>query len=357
MRELLLAHYQRYPLMRIQDMVKLIFQNEFAGGHMLTDEAMSLSRLTEEFRTIRRNSSAYSNQPLFEEIGNGLVRLYLQGLGSDAPDLSTINRFFMVTSNTHKGSIEGFEKKLDELMCACRSQTLPYTLKALEDYLQQYRSQGYPAVSHSEQYRTAYSPAYRVIRREFAVYLDVFARIDQLLGCNETVIIAIDGKSGAGKSTLASLLASVYDLNLFHMDDFFLRPELKTPERLGEIGGNVDYERFYQEVLKPLARGEAFRYQVYDCKTQALGDWREAPRKRINIIEGSYSMHPLLRDAYDLKVFLNISDEEQSSRILSRNGPFMHKRFINEWIPLENAYFEGMRIKEQCDLVYDYSQS
>jgi len=356
MRELFLTHFQRYPLMQIQDIVKLIFQNEFAGGHMLTDEAMSLNRLTEEFRTIRRNSSDLSSQSLIEDIGNGLVRLHLQGIGSDAPDLSTINRFFVVTSNTHKGSIEGMERKLDELKCSCRQQALPYTLEALEEYLRPYRSQGYPACRHSEQYRAAYSPAYRVIRRDFAAYLDVFAQIDRLLGKKEWVTVAIDGKSGAGKSTLASLMALVYDCNLFHMDDFFLRPELKTPERLREIGGNVDYQRFYQEVLMPLSRGESFSYQVYDCRTQTLGEWREVPRKRINIIEGSYSMHPLLRDAYDLKIFLTISDEEQSSRILSRNGPFMHQRFINEWIPLENAYFEVMRIKELCDLVYDQTQ-
>jgi hypothetical protein len=86
MRELFLTHFQRYPLMQIQDMVKLIFQNEFAGGHMLTDEAMSLNRLTEEFRTIRRNSSDLSSQSLIEDIGNGLVRLHLQGIGRECPD-------------------------------------------------------------------------------------------------------------------------------------------------------------------------------------------------------------------------------------------------------------------------------
>lgn len=63
------------------------------------------------------------------------------------------------------------------------------------------------------------------------------------------LLIAIDGMSGAGKTTLAEQLAERLDANVFHMDDFFLRPEQRTEERSREIGGNVDYERFHNEIL------------------------------------------------------------------------------------------------------------
>ena len=33
----LLMQYERYPGMQIADMVKLIYQNEFAGGHLITN--------------------------------------------------------------------------------------------------------------------------------------------------------------------------------------------------------------------------------------------------------------------------------------------------------------------------------
>ena len=69
------------------------------------------------------------------------------------------------------------------------------------------------------------------------------------------VMVAIDGKCTSGKTTLASKLAEIYDCNVFHMDDFFLRPEQRTSERFAEIGGNVDYERFQEEVLFPLRSG------------------------------------------------------------------------------------------------------
>jgi uridine kinase len=168
----------------------------------------------------------------------------------------------------------------------------------------------------------------------------------------ERINIAIDGNSGAGKSTLASLIGNVYECNIFHMDDFFLTPDLKTEERLKEAGGNVDYVRFKNEVIDGINSGLEFQYHKYDCKQMLMGQPVSVTPQKLNIIEGSYSMHPNLIDNYDLKIFLHIDEKEQSSRILERNGAYMHKRFLCEWIPLENRYFEELKIQEQSDLVF-----
>lgn len=180
---------------------------------------------------------------------------------------------------------------------------------------------------------------------------DLFKRFEHLLESKDRVLVAIDGYSGAGKSTLAALLQQKYDCNLFHMDDFFLQKKQRTPERLLEPGGNVDHERFLEEVIMPLLEGRAFEYRIFDCQSMTFSATVQNQPKRLNIIEGSYSQHPTLRTYYDIKVFLDLTPEEQSQRILKRNGPFMHQRFLKEWIPLENLYFETFRIKESSDLV------
>ena len=61
-------------------------------------------------------------------------------------------------------------------------------------------------------------------------------------GLDEPLIVAIDGRCGSGKTTLGEYLEQVFDCNLFRMDDFFLRMEQRTPQRLKETGGNVDYD-------------------------------------------------------------------------------------------------------------------
>ncbi len=353
-KNLLLKQYALYPRMQSQDIVKLLYQNEFAGGHFIADERASLQRLQEECGTARRHTAVEPGAGcLFEDIGNHLCRLHLAALRNTGIRLSTINRFFIQTADEIRGSIQSFEEKLAVLRQCCREGDMPYPLGELDAYLQGYQGQGYPPVGHSGAYRAAYSPAYRIVKSVYRDFFELFCRIDRLTELQEAVYVAIDGNSGAGKSTLAALLGNIYDCNIFHMDDFFLPPELKTQARLKEVGGNVDYARFYEEVIRGLQSGRSFEYQAYDCMAMALGQWKRAAPKRLHVIEGSYSMHPILAGSYHLKVFLRLREEEQSRRILMRNGPALHKRFLNEWIPKENQYFQEMRIAEQCDLVFE----
>ncbi|MGI6733948.1 MAG: uridine kinase family protein [Anaerovoracaceae bacterium] len=176
--------------------------------------------------------------------------------------------------------------------------------------------------------------------------------IDNLLKQPGTKIVAIDGNAAAGKSTLASLISHRYDCNVFHMDDFFLTPGKRTEERLKQAGGNVDWERFREEVLDNIRRGDGFCYWRYDCKTQCFCPPTEVRPRKLNLVEGAYSLHPELSNYYDLKLFLSLDPVEQSRRILARNGTEMHKRFLEEWIPMENRYFEEFNIKENCDFSF-----
>ena len=97
-------------------------------------------------------------------------------------------------------------------------------------------------------------------------------RIRALAAAQPHVLVAIDGRCAAGKTTLAASLQAQLECNVFHMDDFFLRPEQRTPERLRQPGGNVDYARFLTEVLRPLYDGQAVTYRPYDCHTQRRKD-------------------------------------------------------------------------------------
>lgn len=174
-------------------------------------------------------------------------------------------------------------------------------------------------------------------------------KIDALLAGKEQVVVAIDGSCTAGKTTLAGLLATKYDCCVIHMDDFFLRPEQRTAQRLAEPGGNVDYERFRKEVLENLRSGEPFSYRPYDCSTGKLKEPVKVQPKKLTIVEGTYAQHPYFGDAYDLRIFLQVSEQLRTQRILNRPA-FLHKRFFEEWIPMEQQYFKAFSIWEKSDL-------
>ena len=209
---------------------------------------------------------------------------------------------------------------------------------------------------HSEAFRQHYFPAYRIVLKKYAERLNVFAGIDRCMReKTETrpVVVAIEGGAGSGKSVLGGVLKEVYDCNLFHMDDFFLQMHQRTPERFAEPGGNVDYERFKIEVLDQLEHPEGLWYQPYDCSVQQLAEKIKVPYKDLVIIEGAYSLHPHFEDRADLAFFLEIPDEVQLERISNRNGEWMLKRFVEEWLPMERTYFEEFKIweKEYCQVI------
>lgn len=184
----------------------------------------------------------------------------------------------------------------------------------------------------------------------------VIERIERVYTERERVFVAIDGPCTSGKTTLATVLQRRFGGNVLHMDDFFLRPEQRTPERFAEPGGNVDRERFEDEVLAPLAAGNIVQYRPWDCHTGDFAASHSVEPARLTIVEGSYSMHLALREYYDLMICLMIDSNEQLRRLEARN-PRMLQRFIDEWIPLENRYFEQTGTRAIANMVVDTAKS
>jgi len=191
----------------------------------------------------------------------------------------------------------------------------------------------------------------------YTEYKHIFDVINNLLKVEDTksLIIAIDGRCGSGKSTLGELIAEQFACNIFHMDDFFLPFEMRTSKRLAEAGGNVHYERFEEEILRHLQQHKSIQYRRYLCDKGDFSQPTEVEPKRLNIVEGSYSLHPTLRNYYDYKIFVTVDPKVQYERILKRNGDEKLQDFLNKWIPMEEHYFEERDIMDQCDLILSTS--
>lgn len=166
------------------------------------------------------------------------------------------------------------------------------------------------------------------------------------------ITIAIDGPCASGKTTLASALSKKFGAQIIHTDDFFLPFDMRTEERLSQAGGNVHYERFADEVVAGIKKGESFVYGIFDCGTGVVSKSEPIyPHKNI-IIEGAYSLHPEIPDdIYDLKIFIETDIETQLERILNRNGAKALETFKSKWIPFENRYFDEYKIKWKCDII------
>ena len=157
LRAILIAHAKRYPLMQPTDAVKLIYQNEFGGGHLICDEEACLNYLRREYADLEKDPSAQ----LYEEIGNGIVRVHLAAVKPE--DLTQLGQDFIASAAKHKGTLDSFLNKLEVLRRLTAEGVFTFDTNALSAYLSEYKAAGYPAVSHSPEYRQAYKPAYRII--------------------------------------------------------------------------------------------------------------------------------------------------------------------------------------------------
>lgn len=148
---------RRYPLMQPADAVKLIYQNEFGGGHLIRDEQACLDYLRREYDNVTKNP----NTPLYEEIGNGIVRVNLAAVKEE--DLELLGKRFIESAAIHNGSVASFRNKLTVLQKLTQEGIFHFGTDALNTYLSDYEAAGYPAVSHSSVYRNHYFPAYRIV--------------------------------------------------------------------------------------------------------------------------------------------------------------------------------------------------
>lgn len=335
-----------YPKMQLSDIIKLAYQHTLGTEHAVISSQQSLLWLEEELAALKPQS-----QNGFDDIGGGFCRLHLGGLTEQGLSPVTLNAMFVATSRASCGNRQLLAQLLRQVPLLCQNGVLPFDGTLAKETIEEYIASGCPAVHHSPQFRAAYAPAYRVIRQEFVHALPLFCAIDAAMSQKQKLLVAIDGNSGGGKSTLGRLLSQVYSCNVFHMDDYFLQLHQRTPQRFAQAGGNIDHERFAAEILAGVQSGRPFVWRRFDCSQMALGQEVLAEPKPLTIVEGVYSLHPALAKAYDLKVFVSIDPALQSSRILARNGEAIHRRFMEEWIPLENRYFAEYKIQQQCHLV------
>lgn len=345
-RAFLMARLQRRPHMQVQDVFKALYQSVFGCEHMLAEESV----LTERIRL--EAAQGVPGPSAAEPLDGPYSRVHLSALQEGlAPQ--TLARLFMLSAKHTENAETALTQKLNVFLSCAAEGVLPFDEAAVRNAVQAWRAEGFPALHHSDAFHRHYAPAYRVVLSAYAHYLPLYALIDRLMAAGQRPVIAIDGGCSAGKTTLAAQLQTVYGCNVFHMDDFFLRPEQRTPERYQEPGGNVDRERFLKDVLLPVKTGKPFSFRRFDCGAMRLAPPQAVRPHPLSVVEGVYSLHPALRGHYDATVFLTIGPDLQARRILEREGAQRAPVFMQKWVPLENAYFLACSPQAHSDLVFE----
>jgi hypothetical protein len=178
MSAILAWHRRRYPLLKAQDIYKLIHQGVFGPGHIITNAARAKRMLEEEMAAleVRSPKSEVQSQtePEFEAIDPDglLVRVNLRPMISAQckvqsakcrmQNVEWLVKAMVESGRRVKGDPELMKRRLSAAVRWCRT-NLPLEAAALEQMATQAAESGYPAFHHSAAYNRAYRPAYRVV--------------------------------------------------------------------------------------------------------------------------------------------------------------------------------------------------
>ena len=144
--------HARHPLALLQDWFKLIYQSEFGAEHLVTDREKCLAYILSELEEDKNTSL-----PVFEDIGGGIRRINLSAAVGSGITAGEICDGFMRAAQITTGTEEGFRKK-----CLVLASSGYFPEEEVTEALEKYIAAGLPPMHHTEVYRAAYSPHYRL---------------------------------------------------------------------------------------------------------------------------------------------------------------------------------------------------
>ncbi len=155
--------------MQLQDHVKRIHQCVFGPAHLHTNP--SLERIEQYITQELQEVASNDDDPNIIDIGLGYVRVDLKVIKSALITVEELSKSFhqsmtMDTQNTTL-KFENMKRELTLLMDMVKQGLLPFDFKASQMWIDHYTSLNYPALHHSDTYKSHYQPHYRVVHQQF----------------------------------------------------------------------------------------------------------------------------------------------------------------------------------------------
>lgn len=173
-RAFLLAHCRSYPALEVQDVCKAFYQSVFGCGHLIADPSAAAEYIREE---AARCGEWYG--PLIEPLDGDFCRVHLASLRCGL-SAETLAQLFACSAAVKAGTQAALEERLAVLQEMSDARMLPFDAAQVLRACGSWRSAGFPPLHHSESFRSAYAPAYRVLHKKYAAQLAPLLRPDHL---------------------------------------------------------------------------------------------------------------------------------------------------------------------------------
>lgn len=160
-RERLLQHAKQYPKATVRDFMKYMFQSAFGCEHLIADASSAAHMIRRE-----AEMAVPHEGDLIEPLDGAYCRVHLDVL-KKGTDAETLAELFALSAVTEENGRELLEEKITVFAEMVEQGEIPLDRCEVRSALNDWKEAGYPACHHSNAFREAYHPAYRVIGKAY----------------------------------------------------------------------------------------------------------------------------------------------------------------------------------------------
>ena len=159
-RQCLLQQLRAHPSMQSRDVVKMCYQAACGAEHLLSDVEGARAYFDAECASVPNK-----DEPLFEQISSEICRANLGAWKQSGMPFEWLFSMFTATkfSGAGKNALPAYLNAAEEVL-----REVGFDMDAWDAYMAEYRAAGMPAVRHTEAYREAEQPAYRIVAAAYA---------------------------------------------------------------------------------------------------------------------------------------------------------------------------------------------
>lgn len=163
-KDIILMHIKQYSMMQIEDMFKLFHQASFGPAHFNKQPSLNfiMKYLDEELSFV----GVHDEKPSLMQIGHAYVRIDLLAIKKGEITQGDLSQAFyqsMLDPIDRNQAIKQFNTYCHALLELINDKKVSFDDKDVLSHLKWYIDQDYPAVHHSKQYQSHYTPHYRVV--------------------------------------------------------------------------------------------------------------------------------------------------------------------------------------------------